>query len=469
MSKDMELNQSLKPSNVFAIAVGSIIGFACFVLPDDWIKEAGPMGVAIAFALGAIMMIFIGKGYGYMIDKFPVAGGAFAFAYKGFGRIHAYVCGWMLTLGYLSVVSLNATALPILARFIMPSLLTKGYLYSVAGSDIYLGEISISILAILIFAFLNYRGSEIMGKIQFIMVALLFISVVLLAVGAFLKPGASIENLNPLFAPGKTFSASILAVLAIAPMAYVGFDTIPHAAEEFDFSPSMAFKLIVLSVVSGGVIYIVVELSTAMPYPWLELIGSNPVWATGTAMKSSMGNIGVLILVTGVTMGIFTGMNGFYMATSRLLLSMARAKVLPGWFAKVHPVYKTPTNGIIFTMVFALILPLFGRVALLWIVDMCGLGTAISFFYTCFTAYLMVRKNRNERSESIFHLLGSFFSIVFIILLCLPGSPAFMALESWICLILWVIIGFAFYLVKAKEYRSVPKNVLDNLILGIKE
>lgn len=56
------------------------------------------------------------------------------------------------------------------------------------------------------------------------------------------------QNLQLLFHPGKTAIASNFSVLAVAPMAYVGFDTIPRAAEEFDFSLSMALKLTVLCI-----------------------------------------------------------------------------------------------------------------------------------------------------------------------------------------------------------------------------
>ncbi|MCG8530520.1 MAG: APC family permease [Desulfovibrionales bacterium] len=466
MSESAELKKALRPTDVFAIAVGSIIGFGCFVLPGDWLLESGPLGFSIAFILGALMIIVIGKSYGFMINEYPVAGGGFAFAYKGFGRTQAYICGWMLTLGYLSVVALNATAIPIIIRFIAPTLLTRGYLYSVVGWDVYAAEILVSVSAVLLFAYLNYKGSDAMGKIQTFMVGLLFAAVILLALGSFMLSGAPVSNLYPLFAPNKTAFASVVSILAVAPTAYLGFDTIPHAAEEFDFAPSEAFKLIVLAILSGGAIYIIVALGTAMPYPWLDIINKDMVWATGDAMKAAMGTFGLLFLVVGVLMGICTGMNGFYMATSRLLLSMARAKVLPNWFAKIHPTYQTPVNSILFTMVFGLLLPWFGRTAILWIIDMCTIGTAVSFFYTCFTSYKMIKEANPQSREATIHLVGASFSLLFLGLLCIPGSPAFMVIESWVCLISWLSLGLVFYLAKAKSYRAVPKRELDMLILN---
>lgn len=460
------LEKSLKPSSIFAIAVGSIIGYACFVLPGDWLVKAGPMGIAIAFILGAISISFIGKGYGFMIGEYPVAGGAFAFAYKGFGRNHAFICGWLLTLGYLSVVALNATALPIIARFVAPDLFMKGYLYSLAGWDIYFGEVSVSVCAIALFGILNIKGSEFVGKIQFVMVAALVSAVALLGIGAVTHNGIQLENLQPMFAPGKSQWAAILSILAIAPMAYVGFDTIPHAAEEFDFSPKLAYALIILAVSLGGLMYIIVSLSTAEVMPWQELVSGDNVWATGTAMKTSMGSFGLVALVVGVCMGICTGMNGFYMATSRLLLSMARAKVLPEHFALVNPKMKTPKNAILFTMVICAILPLFGRQAVTWVVDMCSIGTAVSFIYTCLTAVKLAKDQGRNGLELVSLQAAVGFSILFLLLLILPMSPAFMPVESWILLGVWVLMGFLFYIKQAQSFRAVSDEALDILILN---
>ncbi|MDO4418417.1 MAG: amino acid permease, partial [Eubacteriales bacterium] len=79
---------------------------------------------------------------------------------------------------------------------------------------------------------------------------------------------------------------------------------------------------------------------------------------------------------------ILSGIIGFYMATSRLLYSMSREKVLPAWFGRLHPGYKTPANAIVFVLVIALAAPFFGRTALGWIVDMSSIGAAIGYGYT---------------------------------------------------------------------------------------
>lgn len=467
MEERVELQKGLKQSNVWAIALGTIIGFGCFVLPGDWIQKAGPVGTALGLFLGGLMMLVIGKSYGFMVSNFPVAGGEYAYSYQKFGRNHAFACGWLLTLGYLSVVPLNATALPILAKFVAPHLFTRGYLYTVAGWKVYTFEIMIASSAILVFGFLNYKGVQVMGSIQLLMVILLVGSVALLGGGSFLKSGLEGGNLQPLYAPDKTPLASILAILAIAPWAYAGFDTIPQASEEFGFSPKKALKLIILAILIGAVMYAIVTLGTAVVFPWQELVARKPMWATGESMKASMGFLGLIFLITGVTMGIFTGINGFYLATSRLLFSMGRSKALPAWFAKVHPKYKTPYNAIFFTLLISMVAPWFGRQVILWILDMSAVGTAVGYSYTCLAAYFLSKAYWGGWSKTS-HFIGFLFALGFLVLLCVPGMPAFMGPQSWVAFALWVGMGITFYTFQAKQYRRLPKKELDYLILGKK-
>src|SRR5699024_11588139 len=95
----------------WAIALGSSIGWGAFVQPTNWIKEAGPMGVIIGFLIGAMLMMLIAVSYGILIKYLSVSGGVFADTFFSFGRIHAFICGWFLSLGYICIFALYASAL----------------------------------------------------------------------------------------------------------------------------------------------------------------------------------------------------------------------------------------------------------------------------------------------------------------------------------------------------------------------
>ena len=134
----VELEKSLNPANIWAVALGSIIGWGAFIQSPNWmVKAGGPLPLVLGFLLGGALMLIVGFSYAYMIAKFPVAGGEFAYAYVGFGPIASYVCGWMLSVGYFGIVALNATAVPVLFSILTPGLLQKGLLWTIAGWPVY--------------------------------------------------------------------------------------------------------------------------------------------------------------------------------------------------------------------------------------------------------------------------------------------------------------------------------------------
>jgi amino acid transporter len=464
-----QLKKGLKPAQVGSLALGCIIGFGCFVLPGDFLARSGPMGAAIGIILGGIVMIVIARAYGLMVRRFAVAGAEFAYAYYACGRYHAYICGWFLTLGYLSIVPLNATALALLGKFLVPGLFARGYLYSVAGFEVFAGEIVLASVAIAVMGYLNYRGVEKVGNAQFAMTGLLIGAVVVIGAGGFLSSSSAIGNWRPHFPPAQSPFSSILATLAITPWLYVGFDTVPQAAEEFDFSPARVSGLMAVAIMGGALMYVTVLLATGVVAPWRELVAEHHVWPTGTTVAASLGAIGLMVLSVAVCMAIFTGINGFYMATSRLMFSMGRAKILPDWFTRIHPTYGTPYNAIVFTGLISLLAPWFGRQAILWVVDMSALGTAFGYTYTCVAAYSLVKHTpdlRSVKKEKWLPFLGALCSAGFIVLLSVPGMPAFMSEPSRIALMGWVALGLVFYLLRSREYSRLPKSELDHLILG---
>src|SRR5690625_6998341 len=84
-------------------------------------STAGPMGLIIGFGIGALLMMLIAVSYGFMIKNFPVSGGEFAYAFVSLGRTHAFIAGWFLTLGYICIVALNASAFALMIKFVFPA------------------------------------------------------------------------------------------------------------------------------------------------------------------------------------------------------------------------------------------------------------------------------------------------------------------------------------------------------------
>lgn len=466
----VELKKSFSPFQVWALALGCILGWGCFVLPGiRFLPEAGPVGACLGFFIGAVMLLTIALSYGRMVSNYPVAGGAFAYAFVGFGPTCAFICGWALVLGYLCIIALNATAIALLTRFLLPGVFEVGPLYAVAGWDVYAGELALLCGTIMLFGYVNYRGVGFAGSLQLALALALIAGVAALCAGSFSYSGASLGHLEPFFAEGKGAAASIASIVAIAPWLYVGFDTIPQTAEEFNFPHEQSTRLMFGAILCGAVIYGLITIAVAVVIPYKELLESGPVWATGTIVEITLGKTGAIILAVSVLAAILTGINGFFIAASRLVFSMARAGFLPRWFGAVHPVYHSPYNALLFSTALCVLAPWFGREALGWVVDMSAVGTIIAYGFTSLAAYRLFVFNRDlpEAAKGrVAALLGVGAAAVCFLLLTIPYSPAAMQWQSWVCLVCWVILGILFYCFKAKRVCGLSTDEQCLRILG---
>ena len=468
------LHQNLKPHWVWAIALGSAVGWGAFILPSDWIGTAGPLGALLGLTIGGALMVVVGVSYGFLARTFPVSGGAFAYTLVGFGRFHAFVCAWFMTLGYVSIVALNASALGVLAKQVVPEIAEIGYLYTIAGWDVHFGEVAIATAALVVFAILNVRGSGNSARLQFYMCVLMIVAVVAILIGVLASPQGEIGNLDPLFTSEGSALAGTLAIVAIAPWAFIGFDNIPQTAEEFNFSPSKASRLIFWSLIAATGLYLAMIVATAAGSPWQSGLAGQPVWMTADVVTLAMGPLGLTLLCVAAFMGIATGLNGFYMAGSRVLLAMGRAQMIPSAFARVSAKRGTPSFGIWFVLLICLVAPWFGRTALSWIVDMASIGFTFAFAYTCLCAFRMFRWSGQAETapgsastvRKILALVGVGVAGVFTVLLLAPGSPAQLSMPSFISLGVWIIVGGVFLLARRVRGTTASVAELDAAVLG---
>ena len=125
--------------------------------------------------LGALVIIIIAFSYAYMVPKYPKAGGEFTFTKNCFGKNLAFVCGWFLVAAYLTNVPMNSTAIGLIVDGLdgPADILKFGFHYSVAGFDIYLGEMLLASAILLLFGYLNIIGVQKAAFVQTILSTLL--------------------------------------------------------------------------------------------------------------------------------------------------------------------------------------------------------------------------------------------------------------------------------------------------------
>lgn len=474
------LQKQLSPMHVWAIAFGCIIGWGSFINPGKkFLPNSGVAGTAIAMVLGALVMVIIAFSYAYMVPKYPKAGGEFTFTKMCFGKSAAYLCGWFLVAAYLTNVPMNSTAIGLIVDGLdgTADILKWGFHYSIAGFDVWMGEMILAMGILILFGILNILGVKKAGFIQTVLASLLAVCAFTLCIaglvsakakGINMQPvwgfdkataiaaGATMENIGEFAHSNSGIPAAILATFAIAPWAFVGFDTIPQAAEEFKFSYKKVMGIMVVAIAFGCFVYTSNNtVAAAALENWPERVMAGE-WVLLIAAEELLGTFGKVLIGVGVSCAVLSGIMGFYLASSRLMYSMSRDGFLPTWFGKIDEKHNTPKNAMIFCILVSLSGPILGREALGWFVDMSAIGASIGYFFTSAATLVTLKRDKDGTTLlRVMAIVGVLFSVSFIILqlIPIPGlEGVHFVTESYILLLVWVAIGAIFYLKQRKHF-----------------
>ncbi len=440
------LKKSLGMFDIIALAFGAMVGWGWVVLAGGWIISAGTWGAMLAFFLGGLAVILIGVTYAELAASMPVTGGEHTYTHRALGVNVSFICSWSILFGYFSVVAFEAVALPTVVEYFIPNY-NQGYLWTIAGWDVYATWVGVGMLGSVIVTWLNIRGMEVSAWFQKTAVVGIFLVGILLFVGAALyNPATSNAVQAPAFIGGV---AGVMAVIVMVPFLFVGFDVIPQAAEEIDLTRPNIGKFLIISIIIAVLWYIAVAWSVGTTLPLIQAEGSS--LATADAMTNAwQGKWAGILLVIGGVLGILSSWNAFLIGGSRLLYAMSKTHMLPEFLGKLHPKYNTPANAILLIGGLATLAPLFGRKMLVWIVDAGGFGIVIA--YTCVAISFLVLRYREPDMVRPFKIpAGKLVGIVTIILsfsllaLYMPGMPsALIGIEWWIFLG-WTVLGLALY------------------------
>ena len=443
----------LSGMGAWALAFGCAVGWGSFVMPGStFLPVAGPAGTAIGIAIGAAVMLIFGANYHYLMNRFSGSGGVYTYAKENFGHDHGFVSAWFLILTYIAIIWANATALPLIARTLLGSTFQFGFEYEIAGFHVWLGEILLSVAALVIAALFCLRR-KLASHIQIIMAVLLFAGVVICFVAA---AGNSTVSMEPAFAPGNSASGGIFTIFALTPWAFVGFESISHSTAEARFKRKRTFAIIVVAVVTSALAYIFLsEIAvTALPEgvsSWPEYmanlgnysgVASQP---TFFAANSALGSTGSVILGIAALCGIFTGLIGNYIALSRLIVAMTQDGMLKGRIGEIDRNH-VPRRAIIVILLISIVLPFFGRTAISWIVDVTTIGATIAYAYASASALKTARKEKNKLYFGM-GIAGIAAAALFGLEFLIPNLSEVktLSMQSYFILAAWGILGLLYF------------------------
>ena len=212
-----------------------MIGWGWVVSSGNWIESGGVLGAAIAFAIGGIMIFFVGLTYAELTAAMPQCGGEHVFSYRAMGSTGSFICTWAIILGYVSVACFEACAFPTIITYLWPGFL-KGYLYTVAGFDVYASWLIVAIVIAFLIMIININGAKNCSSSADCSYLYYRRCREIILIVASVVTG-SVDNLQgQMFVGNGTGEAmkSIIKVAVITPFSLLDFDVIPQAAEEIN-------------------------------------------------------------------------------------------------------------------------------------------------------------------------------------------------------------------------------------------
>ncbi|MES1933683.1 amino acid permease-associated protein [Salinisphaera shabanensis T35B1] len=436
----------LARKDVLALAFGAMIGWGWIVMTGTWITSAGSLGAVSAFLIGGVAIVLVGLTYAELAAAMPQAGGEHVYSYRGLGHLASFVCTWAIVLGYMTVVSFEAVALPTVVENILPGY-SVGHLWTIAGWDVEATWVAVGVAGSLLMMWVNYIGIRTAALVQKL-VTLMIVAVGLLFLSGALFTGEG-ANLTPLFTGETSVAGGIMSVLVMVPFMFVGFDVIPQAAEEIDLPHRDIGRLLVFSVLLAVFWYAAIIFATGY------VLSPNGIdldsLAVPDAMQAAFSSAwaGKLMVLAGMA-GIITSWNAFYIGGSRAIYALANADMLPRMFAKLHPRYNTPANAILLIGVVTSLAPFLGRSAMVWLVDAGGLGIVLAYLFVA-ASFVVLRYREPDMPRPFIVPAGKVVGIVAIVLsialvvLYLPGSPSALLPVEWLIFGVWMLGGGAMY------------------------
>ena len=424
--------------DVFSLVIGSVIGWGSFTLPGkQFLSQSGVINTTLGLLVGGVLVMIIQVAYHIMLKHNTEEGGEFSYALNNLGRGHGFIVGWSLSLCYLSMIPLNASAFVLLFKVLFGEKFSFGYLYSIAGYSVWISDIIIMSFIIIVFMIVNIRGLHLSSFVQNIMSTLLVIIVFILVVFVGFKSDLKTFESNYLSNYGFSFS-EVSSVIAIVPFLFVGFDVVPQVAKELRFKAHKATLITLVSIIFGVLIYSLLNLIAGFSFSPSEARATN--WAVADSVIKTTGYIGFSFMLIALWAAINGGINGFMIASSKLIASLSDNKIMDKKYSIKNKNGVYP-YAIVFVSCISLLAPWIGREVILYIVDISSVLAAVAYGYVSYVSYTYSVK----KSDKVLCFLSLIVSIGFILLLLCPLSPAVLKLPSLVILLIWTLVGYIIY------------------------
>ena len=443
------LRRVLGPWSLIALGVGVIIGAGLFSITGTVAASYTGPAITLSFVIAALGCCFAGLCYAEFASMIPVAGSAYTYAYATMGELIAWIIGWDLVLEY----SVAATTVSISwSRYMVVLLEDIGVHLPAAltacpwdGGIVNLPAAFI-VVVMSLFLIRGTKGSSVLnGIIVFLKVAVI---VLFIALG---WRYIDSNNYTP-YLPKNTGTlgefglSGVLRGAAIVFFAFLGFDAVSTAAQETK-NPKRDMPIGILgSLLVCTVLYMLFgHVMTGVAH-YSEFAGHEGIAPVAIAIQhiGDSGHAAFPWLNRAILLAILFGYCSVIMVTllaqSRVFYSMSRDGLLPPFFSRIHPRFRTPAHSNLLFMAMVALMAAFVPASMAG--EMTSIGTLLAFTLVC-AAVLVVRRSQPDAPRGFRTPLVPLVPVLGI-LTCL-GLMLFLPADTWIRLVVWMLLGLDIY------------------------
>jgi APA family basic amino acid/polyamine antiporter len=506
---ERQMKRALGPFALTCIGIGAIIGAGIFALAGtaaageqlqasfwktpvlNFIQSylahsalvfgrpgAGP-AVMLSFLVAAVACGFAALCYAELASMIPVSGSAYTYSYATMGEIVAWIIGWDLILEYAVgnmavAVGWSGYFVQLCAHSHIPWILPSGLklpLWAVSdhqtastlvaqGGDalsnfssttlpVITGHsIAVNLPAFFIVAavtvLLIYGIRESARANATIVIIKVAVVVFVISLGAFL---VNPTNWHPFMPTGF---GGVMSGAAIVFFAFIGFDAVSTTAEETK-NPQRDMPIgIIASLIICTLLYVLMAGVLTGMRKYTIYLGDSAAVATAFTGRPWV----QAIISAGALAGLTSVLLVFQLGQPRIFMAMARDGLLPQYFAKIHPRFRTPHVTTIWTGIAV------GGVAMLTDIgslsDLTNIGTLFAFALVCIGVIILRRTDPNRPRPfrvpwvPLFPILGVLFCAA--LMLSLP-------LETWVRFFVWLGIGMLIYFLYSVRHSKLRHGV----------
>ena len=368
------------------LVINGVVGSGIFGLPAKTFKETGVYSIA-AFGVCAIAVFIIILCFAEVSSRFTKTGGPYLYALSSFGRLPAFLTGWLLLvtrfITYAALINLLVTYLSVFSDwFTQPS-----------------SRIITIILLTLLLALINHLGVKDSTRVNNILtVAKLLPLFLFIIVGFFFIEPTNFEvKHTPDF---SSFSSTVLLLV----FAFGGFESVlVNSGEVKDPGKNLPFALLLAALIIA-VIYILIQIVS---------IGTLPTLATSTkplaeAAGLFMGKTGATLIAIGALFSVTGTLNAIMLVGSRLPYAFSEEKQFPKIFSFIHPKYKTPTLSLLLFMTVTILVSI--NYSFLSAASLSAITRVMIYAIVCIS--LIVLRKKNAAQTGFFKIrYGKFIAI----------------------------------------------------------